>query len=133
MKTVGRRAFVAALALVGPMFRATSRAQSVSVDEFLALSSRLTGHSTLDRATAAIFLKSLLAEPGNTARLARPDAALERDIILAWYTGVQIVRGNSQTVTHTGALQWRTLRMPAPGMCAGSFGAWSKPAGPPER
>ena len=128
MKTVGRRALLAALALVGPMLRATCRAQSFSFDEFLALSSRLTGQSNLDRATAAIFLKTLLAEPGNAARFARPDAKLEREIILAWYTGVQIVRGDPQTVTHTGALQWRTLGMPAPGMCAGSFGAWSNPA-----
>jgi hypothetical protein len=133
MIKVGRRAFVAALALVGPMFRAAPRAQSFSVDEFLALSSRLTGHSSLDRATGAIFLKSLLSEPGSAARLTRPDAALEREIILAWYTGVQTVRGNPQTVTHTGALQWRTLGMPAPGMCAGSFGAWSKPGRPSER
>jgi D-sorbitol dehydrogenase-like protein len=132
MTRFGRRAFIAAIAVVGPMFSATS-AQSVSIDDFLALSSRLTGHSTLDRGTAAIFLKNLLAEPGNAARLIRPDAALERDIILAWYTGMQEVRGEMQTVTHTGALQWRTLGMPAPGTCVGSFGTWSKPPRPPER
>ena len=133
MRRLGRRAFVAAIALVGPMFRATSHAQSFPVDDFVALSSRLTGHTTLDRATAAIFLKNLLAEPDNAARLTRPDAALERDIILAWYTGIQEVRGEPQIVTHTGALQWRTLGMPAPGACVGSFGTWSKPPRQPER
>jgi hypothetical protein len=133
MIKLGRRAFVAAIALAGPMFRATSRAQSFSVDDFIALSSRLTGHAALDRATAATFLRNFLAEPGNAARLTHPDAALERDIILAWYTGVQEVRGERQTITHTGALQWRTLGMPAPGTCVGSFGTWSKPPRPPER
>src|SRR5262245_4304253 len=99
---VGRRAFVAAaIVFAGPMFRATPRAQSFALDDFLALSSRLTGHSNLDRQTAAAFLKNLLAAPGAAARLTRPDAALERDIIVSWYTGIQEVRGVPQTVTHT--------------------------------
>ena len=127
MNTVGRRAFFAAIALIAPAFRLSPRAQSFSVDDFLALSSRLTGYDSLDRAAAAVFLKNLLATPGNIARLTRPDAALERDIIAAWYTGVHQVRGESQLVTHTNALQWRALGMPAPGACVGAFGSWAKP------
>ena len=127
----GRRAFIAAIALLTPMFRAAPRAQPYSVDDFLALSSRLTGHTDLDRKTAGIFLNNLLAIPGNAARLARPDAALERDIIVSWYTGVQEVGGDPRLVTHAGALQWRTLGMPAPGMCVGPFGTWAKPHRPP--
>ena len=65
MKTVGRRAFLAAIALVAPAFRAVPRAQAFSVDDFLALSSRLTGYDNLDRAAAGVFLKNLLATPGN--------------------------------------------------------------------
>jgi hypothetical protein len=126
MNTVGRRAFLAAIAVVAPAFRAVPRAQAFSVDDFLALSSRLTGYDNLDRAAAAVFLKNLLATPGNVARLTRPDAALERDIIAAWYTGVHQVRGESQLVTHTNALQWRALGMPAPGACVGPFGSWAK-------
>jgi hypothetical protein len=126
MIRLGRRAFVAALALVAP-FRAAPRAQAFTVDDFLALSSRLTGFSDLDRQTAGILLKNLLATPGNDARLARPDAALERDIIVAWYTGVHQVRGEAQLVTHTGALQWRALGVSAPGRCVGPFGTWAKP------
>ena len=57
---------------------------------------------------AHIHLKHFVATPGiTTARLARPDAALERDIIVAWYTGVHQVRGQAQLVTYTGALVWR--------------------------
>jgi Membrane bound FAD containing D-sorbitol dehydrogenase len=130
MVTLGRRAFMAALALVTPSFRAVPRAQSFSVDDFLALSSRLTGYSDLDRRIAGILLNNLLATPGAAARLARPDAALERDILVAWYTGVQQVRGEAQLVTHAGALQWRALGMPAPGMCVGPFGTWAKPHRP---
>jgi hypothetical protein len=127
MTRLGRRAFLAALALVAPMFRVTPRAQAFSLEDFLALSSRLTGHTDLDRETGGVFLKALLATPGNAARLVRPDAALERDIIVAWYTGMHQVSGEPQLVTHTGALQWRTLGMPAPGTCVGPFGTWAKP------
>ena len=132
MNTVGRRAFLAAVALIAPAFRASPRAQSFSVDDFLALSSRLTGYDNLDRATAGIFLKNLLATPGNIVRLARPDAALERDIIVAWYSGAHQVRGEAQLVTHSGALQWRALSMPAPGTCVGPFGSWAKPHRSPQ-
>jgi len=127
MKTVGRRAFLAAIALIAPAFRTSPRAQSFSVDDFLALSSRLTGYDNLDREAAGIFLKNLLATPGNIVRLARPDTALERDIVVAWYSGVHQVRGEAQLVTDSGALQWRALSMPAPGTCVGPFGSWAKP------
>ena len=124
---LGRRAFIAALGLVTPWFRAAPHAQSFSRDNFLALSSRLTGYTDLDRKIGGILLNNLLAAPDTAARLARPDAALERDIIVAWYTGVQQVRGEARLVTHAGALQWRALGMPAPGLCAGPFGTWAKP------
>ena len=128
MLSLGRRAFITAVALVTRWFPAEPRAQTFSTDDFIALSSRLTGQSDLDRETAGIFLKNLLATPGiNAARLARPDTALERDIIVAWYTGVQQVRGEAQLVTHTRAVQWSALRMPAPGTCVGPFAAWAEP------
>jgi hypothetical protein len=127
MSTVSRRGFLAVIALITPAFRVSPRAQSFSIDDFLALSSRLTGYDKLDRETAGVFLKNLLATPGNVVRLARPDAALERDIIVAWYTGVHQVKGEAQLVTHSGALQWRALNMPAPGTCVGPFGSWAKP------
>jgi len=123
---LGRRAFIA-FGLVTPWFRTAPHAQSFSLDTFLALSSRLTGYTDLDPKTGAILLHNLLATPDTTARLARPDAAMERDIIVAWYTGVQQVRGEARLVTHAGALQWRALGMLAPGLCAGPFGAWAKP------
>ena len=127
-----RRAFIAALGLVMPWFRAAPHAQSFSVDDFLALSSRLTGYTGLDRKIGGILLSNLLAAPDTAARLSRPDAALERDIIVAWYTGIQQVRGEARLITHTGALQWRALGMPAPGSCVGAFGRWAKPHRSPQ-
>src|SRR5262245_57023544 len=129
---LGRRAFMAALGLAAPWFRAAPHAQSFSLDDFLALSSRLTGYTDLERKAGSILLSNLLAAPGTAARLARPDAALERDIVVAWYTGVQQVRNEARLVTHEGALQWRALGMPAPGRCVGPFGAWAKPHRLPE-
>ena len=129
----GRRAFLTAIALGGPISRATPRAQSIALDDFLVLSSRLTGHTNLDRGAGAVFLENLLAAPRNAARLMRPDPALEEEIILAWYTGVQAMDGENRVVTYSAALQWRTLGMAAPGTCVGRFGTWSKPAGLPGR
>lgn len=129
MTQLGRRAFLAMLAFMSPLVRAAGASQprTMSLDEFIALSSRLTGHTDLDKAAAAAFLNGLLATPANAARLANPDAALEREIIAAWYTGSHEVRGERQLATHTGALKWRALGIAPPGACAGRFGAWSQP------
>lgn len=129
---LGRRAFIAALGLVTPWLRVAPPAQSFGLDTFLALSSRLTGYTDLDPTVGGTLLKNLLAAPEMAARLARPDAALERDIIVAWYTGVQEAPGGAQVVTHTGALQWRALGVPAPGWCVGPFGTWATPHRSPQ-
>jgi hypothetical protein len=130
MTRLGRRAFVTALAFLSPLLEMVGVAQEFSLDDFLALSSRLTGRRDLDRDGAAILLKALLATPGNAQKLKQPDAALEREIIVAWYTGMYTLRGEQRLATHTGALQWRALGMPAPGTCAGRFGAWADPPRP---
>src|SRR6058998_1740802 len=124
-----RRAFLAIVAAVAPLGRALRAAQappSFSRDDFLKLSSRLTGRADLDSAAADTYLKALLAAPGNAARLAKPDAALEREIIVSWYTGTYELRGERRLATHAGALKWRAMGIPAPGACAGRFGAWAQ-------
>jgi len=126
----------------------------MSVDEFLSLSQRLVGRPTLDAQLAGTYLNALLAVPGNAARLAqlargaasprsperlalpdgpealadRPEAlALECTIIEWWYTGAYTLAGEPRLATHTGALMWNALGMPAPGTCGSAFGAWSRP------
>jgi hypothetical protein len=129
MITFGRRAFLASVALVSPIARrlALAQPQSFSLDDFLALSSRLTGRTDLDRAAAGTLLNALLSTAGNAARLRNPDAALEREIIASWYTGIYELRGEKRLATHAGALKWRAIGIPVPGVCAGRFGAWSQP------
>ena len=135
MATFGRRAFLASVALFSPIARRLALAQppSFSLEDFLMLSSRLTGRTDLDRAAADTFLKAHLSTTGNAARLRNPDASLERAIIVSWYTGIHDVRGEQRLATHTGALKWRALGIPAPGACAGRFSAWSQPPRPPNR
>ena len=123
---LGRRAFLSIAACFLPLARMVGVAQSFSLEDFLTLSSRLTGHANLDRAAAGTFLKAL-ASSANATKLTRPDAALERQIIAAWYTGAHDVGGERRLVTHIGALKWRAMGIPVPGMCAGRFGAWSQP------
>jgi hypothetical protein len=124
--TLGRRAFLVITAL----WPLGCRRAVFSVDEFVALSTRLTGFGGLDREAATTLLNGFLAAPGGVARLRRPDLALERDILTAWYTGVQQVNGEARLVTHLGALQWRAIGVRPTGTCAGAFGAWSS-APPP--
>lgn len=150
MSSLNRRAFLFLAALLVPVTRlralaeraltSTSQPASVSVDEFLRLSERLVGRARLDPQLAATYLNALIAVPANIAplaELARPapsgaeltaaHAALERTIIEWWYIGTYTLDGEPRLATHTGALMWAALGIPAPGTCAGAFGGWSRP------
>ena len=137
MTRLTRRAFLVLASLLAPA--AHLRAQpATSVDDFVRLSQRLTGRTRLDRQAAATYLDALVAMPANVPLLAervrntRPGPtpahlALERTIVEWWYTGLYTTNGDTRVATHTGALMWTALGMPAPGTCAGAFGAWSRP------
>ena len=152
MTSLNRRAFLVLAALLAPVARLRAIAQRtlpppvpaigppISVDEFLRLSQRLVGRTRLDAQVAVTYLNALLAVPENVPLLARltrnaapgPDLtpahlALERTIIEWWYTGRYTLKGEPRLATHTGALMWSALAMPAPGTCASAFGAWSRP------
>jgi hypothetical protein len=110
-------------------------APAITPDQFLALSSRLTGHRELDPILAGAYLQPLVATPATAALLAglidgsertAAHAALEREIIEAWYTGVHQVDGARVVATHSGALVWHVLGRPAPGTCASVMGDWAK-------
>jgi hypothetical protein len=111
--------------------------QPTSLDEFVELSGRLLVRSKLDREVAQIYLNALLADADNAIYLATlvqmngnptpEQAALSRTIIEWWYTGVYTLDGKPRLATYSGALVWSALGMPAPGTCAGPFGAWSQP------
>lgn len=143
---LSRRVFVALLATVAAPWRArglgvaSSAAQGTDagLDRFLALCSRLTGHPQLNPIVGRIYLDALLASPATRGLLADlldgrgtgpAYAALERDIVESWYTGVYDANGDRRVATHGGALVWQVLGRPAPGSCAGMTGHWSQPPG----
>ena len=145
MVSFGRRAFLMlAGMLVGIPARLLALQRPITLAEFLRLSSQLTGRNDLDEDVGRIYLDALSSVPANVAllgdlasgRARRTDltpahAALERDIITAWYTGTYQVNGETRLATHTGALMWSALGMVAPGTCVGSSAPWSQ--APPVR
>jgi hypothetical protein len=135
MSTLTRRAVLAFAAL----FAACGGLFSISVDDFLTLSQRLTGRQGLDRQLAATYLNALVATPANQRMLAdfmgfggmSPEhTALENTIIEWWYTGTYVTGGETKLATHSGALMWSAIGTPAAGTCGGVFGAWAQPRRP---
>lgn len=112
-------------------------ASQISATDFLALSSRLTGRTNLDGAAATTYLtalnadaryRPLLADLVRDGKAATPaHVELEREIITAWYTGTCTIDGAPRVATYAGALMWAVYGRPAPGICAGPTGFWSKP------
>lgn len=123
MQSRSRRAFLLAV-LLAPAVRLRGRAQpertALGLDDFVRLSQSLVGRTDLDRNVAAIYFKALMADGAD-------GPLLERRIIECWYTGTYPGGGGRRVATHTGALMWAALGMPAPGTCAGRFGAWATP------
>ncbi len=132
MATYTRWAFLAFSAAFAWIF--SVGAATTTLDEFMRLSQRLVGRKPLDAKVAATYLEALLAVPGNEAllndvangrALSEAHLALERTIIEWWYTGVYEIGDAPRVATHTGALMWDAIGIPAPSVCAGGFGAWA--------
>jgi len=148
VNTLGRRAFLVVAAMLsswsalrcrGPRpGTAGASAPETSAADFLALSSRLTGRTNLDAATAATYLgafnddvkyRPLLADlvrDGKATTAAH--VQLEREIITAWYSGMYTIDGVLRVANYAGALMWTVFGRPAPGICAGPTGFWSNPS-----
>jgi hypothetical protein len=148
MASLSRRTFLVLAGLLGRTahlraiapgtLQANAQPTVISRDEFLRLSQRLVGRTNLDARVAATYLDAFVAAPANIpllARLARntnsdltpAHLALERTIIEWWYTGTYTLGGERRLATHTGALMWNALGVRAPGTCATTLGAWSRP------
>jgi len=142
MASLSRRVFLVVALLLAPGARLLTaarqpRATSISLDEFIELSGRLLGRSKLDPEIAKIYLDALSADPDSAVYLSTlyqmngnptpEQAAMSRTIIEWWYTGIYTIDGKRRVATHTGALMWSALGVPADGTCAGPFGAWSRP------
>ena len=141
MAPLSRRGFLVWAALLAPLARLRLLGQgapAVSLEAFLRLSERLTGRTNLDAEIAATYRSALLAVPAHIPLLAQmvqgaghprtaEHVALECTILEWWHTGIYTVGGKPRLATHSGALMWSAMGMPAPGTCAGTFGAWSQP------
>ena len=145
MRTISRRVFVAVLAAAAIPWRtlgldvaasSTTQGSDAGLDRFLLLSSRLTGHAPLDPVVGRLYLDALAASPARRSLLvdlldgrgtSPPHSALERDIIESWYTGIYEANDERLVATHGGALVWKAIGRPAPGVCAGMTGDWSRP------
>lgn len=142
MASLTRRALLWSAVLLAPSARLRAFARQprpapIALDEFLELSGRLLGRSKLDREIAQIYLDAVLSNADDAVQLAylvesnanpTPEMkTLATTIIEWWYTGVYTLDGKPRLATHSGALIWSALGMPAPGTCAGTFGAWSQP------
>lgn len=137
-----RRAFLAVMVWVAPATRILAGARqskptAITPAEFIELSERLLQRRKLDPEIAQIYLEALSADPDNAVHLATlynmngnptpEQAELSRTIIEWWYTGIYTIGGARKLATHTGALVWSAMGMPAPGTCISPFGAWARP------
>jgi hypothetical protein len=138
MVRLDRRVFLAMVLFLAPAARLRARQprpSAISLDQFLELSARLLQRPKPDPQLAQLYLDALSADPDSAVHLATlyqmngnptpEQAALAGTIIEWWYTGVYTVDGKPRLATHSGALMWDALGMPAPGTCAAPFGAWS--------
>lgn len=111
-------------------------ATAPSLDGFMSLSGKLTGHSDLDpemgknilaaftAAGQAPELAALVADPApeaNTSKLANA-------LVAAWYSGLSPVAAAREVTGFNSALLWDTLSYTKPwGSCGGATGYWADP------
>jgi hypothetical protein len=139
---LSRRTFLSVIALLAPARRVRALApqqklSAISLDEFVELSGRLLQRTRLDREVAQIYLDALSADADTAVHLATlyqsngnptpEQAELSRTIIEWWYTGTYTIGKDRKLATHSGALMWDAMGMPAPGTCSAPFGAWAQP------
>lgn len=128
----------AAIAVVGTagFTRDLQADTTVTAEQFLALSQKLTNASGLDPAIAKTLLAGFLATgngPGLAALVAGRDhgGSLANAIVAAWYSGVYDSGVGKQAVaTFTDALLWNALSFTKPpGWCGGATGYWAQAPG----
>lgn len=107
---------------------------TITVEQFRALSARLTGASLgdLDMGAAAKLLAGFISM-GVAADLARLAAdpgvsagTLATDIVAPWYSGFYEARDGLATISLASALLWDALDFTKPaGFCGGRLGYWA--------
>jgi Membrane bound FAD containing D-sorbitol dehydrogenase len=121
----------ATLALAFPLPARTR--EVITVEQFRALSARLTGASpdALDVGAAAKLLDGFVSmgRGADLARLAADPGAtgpLADDIVAAWYSGTYHTRNGLASFSLAGALLWGALDFTKPpGFCGPATGYWA--------
>ncbi|MBV6271692.1 sorbitol dehydrogenase family protein [Alcaligenaceae bacterium CGII-47] len=106
-----------------------------SLDEFLTLSSHLTGFpvTALDRTVGTFILQSfedrgMLPALRMLSGQTDTNPPLTKEIIATWYTGICQTTTGLAVATHDQALVWHSAPyLHPPGICGGAFGYWSEP------
>jgi hypothetical protein len=137
MPTISRRELIlggasaASLAFAFPLFAGAR--ETVTVEEFRALSARLTGASLtdLDSGAAGKLLDGFLSmgRGADLARLAADPGAkagpLADEIVAAWYSGNYHTSAGLASIGLANALLWYALDFTKPsGVCGGATGYW---------
>ena len=135
MQTISRRGIIlggtsAATFALGFPLRSIAR-ETITLDEFLALSARLTGEPDLDATAAAQLLGGFLST-GHGPELAAmiveggSGGAFANEIVAAWYSGRYATATGTAAFNLPDALLWRALDFTKPpGRCGGSTGYWA--------
>jgi hypothetical protein len=139
VQTIARRSLIiggASAATVAVVPLPAPARDTITVDQFRALSARLTGVAVakLD-ATAAGKLLAGLVSMGRGGELARLAAdrrgrrgTLANDIVAAWYSGSYATRAGAAAIDLRNALVWKALHFTKPrGECGGATGYWAEP------
>jgi hypothetical protein len=125
----------AATVTIGFPRRAGAQA-TITLDQFRALSARLTGVPECDlNATAAGKLLDGLISLGRGPDLAvlsvdpgLSGTALADEIVAAWYSGSYATRAGVAAIDINDALLWKALDFTKPrGVCGGATGYWAEP------
>jgi hypothetical protein len=135
-----RNSALAASVLVAGVKPTTSgagaAATSPSLDQFIAVSERVTGQSPLDSNMGQNILKAFMAagQGGDIATLLADPAPehsqlkIANAIVAAWYSGLSPLPGARQVTGFDEAVVWDALSYTKPwGSCGGETGYWGEP------
>lgn len=128
---------VSSVFFFGTQFSASAQTvTSPTLDQFFALSQKLTGHASLDNDMGRSILDAFISS-GHAEELAKliavstPESSklkIADAVVAAWYSGLSPLPGARQVTGFNEALVWNAMSFTKPwGNCGGEMGYWSEP------
>ncbi len=130
---MGVMAAIAAAGVTGFPTLAEAAGLDLTVDQFVALSKKLTGKQSLDAGVAAKLLGGFVAigKSDGLLGLMRGDDVddeLANAIVAAWYSGLYDTGWGQAVSDFNGALVWAAMTYTKPwANCGGATGYWADP------